>query len=123
MNTNHVADVLLTKLGTIHSRVYRNAPPSSVIFPYIVIHDSSSLDAVPGHDYMIFIQVYDTPTSSVRGIHDIADDVEEILSGFVLSNTTANIRFEKVNRQFIPNVEVTKTKMIDLQYQARVYFK
>ena len=123
MNTNHIADVLLAKLTAIHSRSYRRKPPLNASYPYVVFTENISQDAVPGHDMMFFIQIYDTPEASVRAINDIADNIEEALMGAVVNDSVSAVRFERDNRQYVANSEFTKTQMIDLQYTARVYFK
>ena len=47
MDTNKVADTLYTLLSAKHSRVYRNAPPTNAVFPYVVFNSESMSDAYP----------------------------------------------------------------------------
>jgi hypothetical protein len=121
MNTNLVADTLLTKLLTYHTRVYRNEAPTNPVFPYVVFDCESVSDSYPSHEYYIYVNVFDAPTASVRAMNDIADDIDE-LDDTILTATGMNMHIVKINRQFISNAELTRSKAINLQYSARVYF-
>jgi hypothetical protein len=122
MNTNLVADSLLTVLLTKHTRVYRNGPPSNPIFPYVVFDCDSVTDSYPSSEYYIYVNVFDSPTVSVRAMNTIADLIDGI-DNTLISNSGLNMHITKVNRQFISNSELTTSKAINLQYSARVYFK
>jgi hypothetical protein len=122
MNTNLVADSLLTVLLTKHTRVYRNGPPSNPTFPYVVFDCDSVTDSYPSSEYYIYVNVFDSPTVSVRAMNTIADLIDGI-DNTLISNSGLNMHITKVNRQFISNSELTTSKAINLQYSARVYFK
>jgi len=122
MNTNLVADSLLTVLLTKHTRVYRNTPPSNPTFPYVVFDCESVVDSYPSNEFYIYVNVFDDPNVSVRAMNDIADLIDGI-DNTLISNSGLNMHITKVNRQFISNSELTRSKAINLQYAARVYFK
>lgn len=122
MNTNKIADSILSILSIIHTRVYRNAPPLNPIFPYVVFDCESISDSKPSHDYYIYINIYDSPTSSVLVINDLADRIEE-LDESLINNSDFNLYLTRINRQFISSNELTKSQAINLQMSARVYFK
>jgi hypothetical protein len=122
MNTNLVADTMLTKLLTKHARVYRNAAPSNPTFPYVVFDCETINDNYPANDYYIYVNVYEAPNVSVRAMNTLADSIDGI-DNEVISNSGLNMHITKVNRQFISNSELTRAQAINLQYVARVYFK
>lgn len=122
MNTNKVADSILTKLEEIHLRVYRNTPPNNPVFPYVVFDCETISDSYPSDDYYIYVNVFEAPNESVRNMNDIADLIDG-LDNSVIDTEDLNMHIKKVNRQFISNSELTRSKAINLQYSARVYFK
>lgn len=122
MNTNAVADLLLTELSTKHARVYRNAPPSKPIKPYVVFDVESVMDTYPSHNYYVYIDIFDSPNVAVREISTIADSIEGLCRS-VIDSEAINIQIEKINRQFVSSDDLTSSQMIALQFDCRVYFK
>jgi len=122
MNTNKVADAILTKLLVIHPRVFRNAPSSTPTFPYIVFDCETVTDTTPSDDYYIYINIYDAPKTSVRAINDLADSIEG-LDETLINDSVFNLYLTRISRQFISNNELTTSQAINLQMSARVYFK
>ena len=122
MNSNLVADTIYTQLSSIHARVYRNEAPRVPTFPYVVFDVETVNDSYPSNDYYVYVNVYDEPNASVRAISDIADLIDA-LDNTVVNVSGLNLHITKILRQFISNKELTTSKAINLQYNARVYFK
>jgi hypothetical protein len=123
MNTNLVADTLYSYLINIHERVYRNAPPKVVTFPYVVFNCESASDTYPSTDYYIYIDIFDDPNGSVRTMEALADSIDAGLNHKVIDNANINIHMLRSVRQFVSNTELTTAKLINLQYQGITYFK
>lgn len=122
MDTNKVADELYTLLIGIHSRVYRNSAPSDVVFPFVVFNLESVTEVYPSDDYYLYVDVFDSPSGSVRSMETLADSIQSI-GRTVINNSSLAIQIEKISRQFISADELTSSKMITMQFNCRVYFK
>lgn len=122
MNTNKVADAILNTLSIIHPRVYRNAPPLNPLFPYIIFDCDIVSDSTPSDDYYVYITVFDLPTASIRTMNDLADRVEE-LDETTINDVNLNLYLTRISRQFVSNNELISSKAINLQMNARVYWK
>ena len=122
MSTNQVADSLYTILSGIHARVYRNAPPSNPIFPYVVYNVESVTDTYPSDDYYVYVDVFDSVNGSVRTMEVIADSIQAI-GRTVVNNTDLTMQIERISRQFVSADDLTTSKMITMQFSCRVYFK
>ncbi len=122
MDTNKVADKLYTLLSAKHARVYRNAPPSSPVFPYVVYNVESITESYPSEDYYVYIDVFDSATGSVRPMETLADSIQSI-ARTVVSDSDLSMQIEKISRQFISADDLTTSKMITMQFECRVYFK
>lgn len=124
MNTNQVADVLYTFLSNKHARVYRNKPPQTPIFPYVIYDVSNVNDSTPSYEYQVYIDVYDKPDVSVRAITTLADTIQNDLLDTIISDSVLNCHFRALDvRQFVPSTELISSQMINMQFTARVYFK
>lgn len=123
MNTNLVADTIYTYLSTKHARVYRNAPPSTVTFPYVVFNCENVEDTHPSQDYYLYIDIFDSPSASVRVMETLADTIDTGLNMVILDSSTINIHCLRSLRQFLESSTLTNAKQINLQYSARTYFK
>lgn len=121
MNTNLVADTLYTELAKIHSRVYRNKAATNATYPYVVFFVDNVVDTYPSQNYMIHIDVYDSATSTVRGINTLADSIEA-LNHTVIHNANITMQLERINRQFVENSDYIEAKYITMQFDCRVYF-
>ena len=124
MDTNKVADLILTFLSTKHTRVYRNKAPQSPVFPYVVF-DCDSVDEVfPSSDYTVYVDVYDTPTATVRALTTLADSIDSSFTGLIINDSALNLHIQsKTIRQYVPVKELVSSQMINMQFNARVYFK
>lgn len=123
MNTNAVADALYDVLSGLYERVYRNAPSSNVVFPYVVFNAESITDTYPSLDYYVYVDVFDSPSGLVRPMERIADNIQSNLSHTVINNSSLTMQMELVTRQFISADDLTTSKMINMQFSCRVYFK
>lgn len=122
MDTNKMADALYALLTEKHSRVYRNAPPSNAVFPYVVFNAESMSDSFPSDDYYVYIDVFDKPTGSVRQMETLADSIQS-LGRTVVNNDNLTMQIERISRQFVSADDLTSSKMITMQFSCRVYFK
>ncbi len=122
MDTNKVADELYTLLIGIHSRVYRNSAPSDAVFPFVVFNLESVTEVYPSDDYYLYVDVFDSPSGSVRSMETLADSIQ-LIGRTVINNSSLAIQIEKISRQFISADDLTSSKMITMQFNCRVYFK
>ena len=122
MKTNAVADAILARLSVIHARTYRNAPPSSADFPYVVFDCETVTPSTPSDEFYIYVNVFDSPSASVRAMNTLADSIDA-LDDTMIINSDLNLHLVKISRQFVSNNELTTSKAINLQYSARVYWK
>lgn len=123
IDTNLLADTLLAELLKHHPRVYRNKPPQTPIFPYIVFVLDNTIDSIPSSDYYVHIDIYDDGNKSVRGMESIADTIEINFNNVVIDKDTINLHFDKENRQFVSNEDLGGKNLISIRYNTRVYFK
>jgi hypothetical protein len=124
MDSNRVADVVLTFLLTKHARVYRNEAPQNPIFPYVVFDVSQVDDTHPSYDYTVYVDVYEKPHVSVRAMTTLADTIDSSFLDKVITDSTLNLHVQSKNiRQFISNTDLISSQMINMQFNARVYFK
>lgn len=124
MDTNKVADLILTFLSTKHTRVYRNKPPQSPVFPYVIFDCGSVDDAYPSSDYTVYVDVYDAPTATVRALTTLADSIDSSFTGLLINDSALNLHIRsKTIRQYVPVKELVSSQMINMQFNARVYFK
>lgn len=124
MDTNKVADLIYTFLATKHTRVYRNKAPQSPVFPYVVFDCDSVDDAYPSSDYTVYVDVYDAPTATVRALTTLADSIDSSFAGLIINDSALNLHIQsKVIRQYVPVKELVSSQMINMQFNARVYFK
>lgn len=132
MNTNAVADTILTYLETKHSRVYRNKAPATITvnnvkvptpFPYVVFRIDSTTNTIPSEDYYLNIDVYEDAVKSVRAIEDLADLIDNGLNHSVINTSTLNLHFEREQRQYVTPEELVSVHLINLRYVVRAYFK
>ena len=121
MNTNLLADKVLAFLNTKHSRVYRNKPPQSPVFPYVVFYIREITDTYPSNDYLVLVDIFENPNTSVRAIEDLADSIDT-LNDSVIKDTGINAHFTRTNRQFVYNTDLIEAQMISISYTARTYF-
>ena len=119
---NDIADIFYAKLSTLYSKVYRNQASPSATFPYVVYDVESQLDTYPTNDYYVYIKVFDEPNVSVRAINTIADNID-VINHSTINGENYIVHITRINRQFITNVELTTTQMVDLQYAVRAYRK
>lgn len=123
MNTNAVADLILGYLETKHSRCYRNKPPKSPVFPYVVFRIESDTDSYPSNDLYLNIDIYEDINTSVRAIEDIADSIDIGLNHTTINTNELNVQFEKEQRQYVTPEELVSSHLVNLRYVVRVYFK
>lgn len=121
MNTNLLADKVLAFLNTKHSRVYRNKPPQSPTFPYIVFNIRAVTDSYPSNDYMVTIDIFEATNASVRVIETLADNIDT-LNDSIIKDTGINAHFTRTNRQFVSSTDLIEAQMISIEYTARTYF-
>jgi hypothetical protein len=121
MNTNLLADKILAFLNTKHSRVYRNKPPKSPTFPYVVFNIIMISDTYPSNDYLINIDIFENTTTSIRAIETLADSIDT-LNDLVIKDTGINAHFTRTNRQFVSSSDLIEAQMISIEYTARTYF-
>lgn len=123
MNTNAVADEVLTYLETKHQRVYRNKAIQSPVFPYVVFRIDSATNTVPSEDYYLNIDIYEDTNKSVRVMENLADLINNGLNHTVINTEIVNLHFEREQRQYVPAEELVSTHLINLRYVVRAYFK
>jgi len=123
MNMNAVADVVMGELSTLHARVYRNEPPQSAVYPYVVCWLESSINSGPSSDIYANINIIDDPHASSRAIETIADTIENAIDERVVINSTLNLHAALEQRQYISNRDLTTGQMVNLRFVLRVYFK
>lgn len=124
MDSNKVADLIYTFLLTKHARVYRNKPPQSPVFPYVIFDCDSVDENYPSMDYTVYVDVYDAPTVSVRAMNTLADSIDSSFTGLVINDVACNVHIQsRPIRQFISNTDLVSSQMINMQFNARVYFK
>ena len=121
MNTNLLADKVLAFLKTKHTRVYRNKPPQSPVFPYVVFNMRAVTDSYPSNDYMITIDIFEDPNTSVRDIETLADSIDT-LNDSIIKDTGINAHFTRTNREFVSSTDLIEAQMISIRYTARTYF-
>ena len=120
--TNKVANLILAYLQTKHGRVYRNKAVSNPVFPYVVFHIDTVTDSYPTNDYYVHVQIYDVPNVPVKVIDNIADAIDAV-NHTVINDLEVNLHITRINRQYVPNMELTDSQMIDIQYAVRAYGK
>ena len=123
MNTNAVADAILTYLQTKHSRVYRNKAIQSPVPPYVVFRLDSVTNTIPSEDYYLNIDIYEDATKSVRVMEDLADSIDNGLNHTVINTPILNMHFEREQRQYVTPEELVSVHLINLRYVVRAYFK
>lgn len=123
MNTNAVADEILTYLETKHQRVYRNKAIQSPTFPYLVYRIDSTTDSYPSEDLYLNIDIYEDVNKSVRVMEDLADAIDNGLNHTLINTEVLNLHFEREQRQYVPAEELVSTHLINLRYVVRAYFK
>lgn len=121
--TNEVADILNTKLLTLHTRVYRNKAIANPTFPYVVYRISGDNDSYPSTDCIVDIRVFERNdgTVSVRTMETLADNINAGLNHITLSSSAYEVTLEKTLRQFEDDASLSGVQFINLQYSARVY--
>jgi hypothetical protein len=122
MNTNAVADAVLTVLTAIHSRSYRNKPPQKPTTPYAIFLVDPITPATPGYDMGLAITVHEDPDVSSRAIEDIADRFFEALDDKMIYGSTFNAHVTVGTRQYSPNTELVSKQTITIPCMMRVYF-
>lgn len=122
MNTNAVADEILTYLETKHQRVYRNKAIQSPDYPYVVFRIDSITDSYPSEDLYLNIDIYEDVNESVRAMEDLADTIDNGLNHTVINTEILNIHFEREQRQYVPAEELVSTHLVNLRYVVRAYF-
>ena len=122
MDTNAVSDIILTKLSTLHARVYRNQSIASPTSPYIVYVLDSALPTDPSVDFYLNVDVFDEPHTSVRDIEILADTVQNELDKLILRTDELNLHITLEQRQFIAQSDLTTGQMINLRFVVRAYF-
>jgi hypothetical protein len=120
MNTNLLADKVLAFLKTKHTRVYRNKPPTTPTFPYVVFNVQSVSDTYPSNDYSVVVDIFEDPHTSVRVIETLADSID-LLNDSVIKDTGINAHFTRTSRQFVDNTDLISAQLISISYTARVY--
>lgn len=123
MNLNALADEVLTYLQTKHARVYRNKPPQTPTFPYVIFRVDPIVNSYPSEDLYISIDIYEQSNASVRVIEDLADSIDAGLNHKIISTSILNAHFEREMRQFVPTQELVGAQMINIRYATRTYFK
>jgi hypothetical protein len=123
MDTNKLADTIYSYLITKHARVYRNEAPTGAVFPYVVFDCESVLDTYPSDDYYVYVDIYESPNQNPRAMTTLADSIDLGINHQTFNVDELNAHFTRINRQFVSNAELVSSKMIDIQYSARVYFK
>ena len=123
MNTNALADVVLSYLNTKHSRVYRNKAPQSPTFPYVVFRLDSIINSYPSEDLYINVDVFEKAGQSVRVIEDLADLIDIGLNRKIITTSILNAHFEREARQFVSTQDLIDVQMINMRYAVRTYFK
>ena len=122
MDTNSVADLILAKLSTLHSRVYRNESIEAPTFPYVVFSLDSLTPMDPSTDYYLNVDVFEKPHTSVRAIETLADSIQNELDNLVLRTVDLNVNSVLEQRQFISQSDLTTGQMINLRFVLRSYF-
>ncbi len=122
MDTNAVSDIILAKLSTLHSRVYRNQSVDSPICPYIVYVVESATPTDPSIDFYLNVDVFDEPHTSVRDIEAIADTIHDELDNLILRTGALNLHLTLEQRQFISQTDLVTGQMINLRFVIRSYF-
>jgi len=123
MNINAIADETLLYLSTKHSRVYRNKPIQSPVFPYVVYRIDGTVNSYPSEDLYLNIDIYEDVNKSVRVIEDLADTIDNGLNLTVINTTKLNLQFDREQRQYVTGEELVSTQIINLRYNIRAYFK
>jgi hypothetical protein len=123
VNSNKVADEILTYLNTKHARVYRNKAIQSPVAPYVVFRIDSTNNSYPSEDIYLNIDIYEDGTKSVRAMEDLADSIDNGLNHKVINTATLNLHFEREQRQYVPSEELVSVQLIILRYVVRAYFK
>ena len=86
MKTNAVADAILARLSVIHAKTYRNAPPSSAVFPYVVFDCETVTPSTPSDEVYIYVNVFEDPAKSVRAMNDIADSIDALDDTMIINS-------------------------------------
>lgn len=120
---NDAADALLAYLLTKHARVYRNAPPTDFIYPFVVFTMTGNVDTYPSTDIQYQVVVYDSMTEKSRAIEDLADSIDNGLNHKVINNEKVNMHFWKENADFNVSTELANSQYKGMMYTARTYFK
>lgn len=123
MNTNAVADEILTYLDSKHSRVYRNKAKQKPEYPYLIYKIESVVNSYPSEDLYLNIDIYEDINTSVRTIEDLADTIDNGLNHTVINTETLNLQFEREQRQYVSPEELVSSHLVNLRYVVRAYFK
>ena len=122
MDTNAVSDIVLTKLSTLHARVYRNQSIDSPTAPYVVYMIQSASPTDPSIDFYLNVDIFDEPHTSVRDIEILADSIQDELDNLILRTEDLSLHLVLEQRQFIAQSDLTDAQMINLRFVGRTYF-
>lgn len=122
MNMNAASDAILDVLTPIHARTYRNKPPKSLTFPYVVYFLDTALPTDPSTDIYLNIDIYEDPNASIRTAETIADSIQNTLDDLIIRNASLNVHSTIEQRQYVSNNDLVTSQMINLRFVLRSYF-
>ena len=122
MRSNDIADIIGAKLAAKHSRVYRQKAPATKVFPYVVYRVESVIDSYPSEELYLNVDLYESPTSSVRTVETLADSIQAELNHKVIIENNTNLHFELEQRQSVDAQDLIDAYLINLRFVVRAYF-
>lgn len=122
MRSNDIADIIGAKLAAKHSRVYRQKAPSEKVFPYVVYRIESVLDSYPSEELYLNVDLYESPTSSVRVVESLADLYQGELNHKTFIQNKINLQIELEQRQSVDAKDLIEAYLVNLRFVVRAYF-
>ena len=122
MRSNDIADIIGAKLAAKHSRVYRQKAPATKVFPYVVYRVESVIDSYPSEELYLNVDLYESPTSSVRIIESLADTYQDDLNHKTFIQNKINLQIELEQRQSIDAQDLIEAYLVNLRFVVRAYF-
>lgn len=123
MDTNKVADSILTLLRTEHARSYWNTVPTKPVYPYINFMMQSATPTDPSIDYYLHIDIYENTNTSTIAMEALADKIHKAFDNKIILTDDINAHTVLEDRQFISNTDLITAQMINLRFVMRTYFK
>ena len=73
MNMENITDAIMGEISILHSRIYKNEPPQSPIYPCVIAVFETITPTYPSADSYLNINVAEDPNKPVAEMEALAD--------------------------------------------------